>query len=86
MADDNKSNDKKSKLPDLEELTGIVGKLFGDLKKSVGEIVTDYKDKREAGEAASEAGDTAAKPSEGAGETSKTEKAEAPKAGDDEKD
>lgn len=39
-------NPKKSKLPDLDEVTSIVGKLFNDVKKSVTEIVDDYKEKR----------------------------------------
>ena len=41
--------DKKAKspLPDFNEITSIVGKLFGDLKKSIGEIVDDYKTARE---------------------------------------
>ena len=37
--------DLKSMLPDMKEVTSIAGKLYHDLKKSVGEIVTDYKDK-----------------------------------------
>ena len=38
-------SDLKSKLPDLQEVTGIVGKLFGDIKKSVLEIVKTYQEK-----------------------------------------
>ena len=38
---------KKSSLPDLEEISGVASKLFKDLKKSVTEIVSDYKSKRE---------------------------------------
>lgn len=37
--------DLKSMLPDLKEVTSIAGKLYNDLRKSVGEIVTDYKGK-----------------------------------------
>ena len=37
--------DFKSKLPDLKEVMQITGKLFKDLKTSVGEIVSDYKQK-----------------------------------------
>jgi hypothetical protein len=36
----------KSKLPDLKELASMTGKLFTDIKKSVCEIVQNYKDKR----------------------------------------
>jgi hypothetical protein len=38
-------SDLKSKLPDLKELTGMAGKLFGDVKKSVVEIIGSYKEK-----------------------------------------
>ncbi len=37
--------DLKSKLPDLKEITSIATKLYQDIKTSVGEIVTDYKQK-----------------------------------------
>ena len=38
-------SDLKSKLPDLKEIGEITGKLFNDLKKSVTEIIGDYKKK-----------------------------------------
>lgn len=38
-------NDMRSKMPDLKEVTAMASKLFGDLKKSVCEIVSDYKAK-----------------------------------------
>ena len=38
-------SDFKSKLPDLKELGSITGKLFNDIKNSVGEIIHDYKQK-----------------------------------------
>lgn len=38
---------KKSKFPDLNEVVSIAGKLFDDLKKSVTEIIHNYKRKRE---------------------------------------
>ena len=38
-------SDFKSKLPDLKEVTGMLGKLFGDVKKSVIEIADAYKEK-----------------------------------------
>ncbi len=39
-------SDFKSKLPDLKELGDIAGKLFKDIKTSVGEIIDTYKEKR----------------------------------------
>ncbi|NQY43678.1 MAG: hypothetical protein HRT87_10080 [Legionellales bacterium] len=33
----------KSKLPDMKEITGMAGKLYEDVKKSVTEIVDEYK-------------------------------------------
>ena len=35
--------DKKSKIPSLDEFGKYVGKLFGDIKNSVKEIVQDYQ-------------------------------------------
>ncbi|MBI2786654.1 MAG: hypothetical protein HYX60_10315 [Legionella longbeachae] len=40
-------SDTKSKLPDLKELSSMANKLFSDLKTSVGQIITTYKEKRE---------------------------------------
>ena len=57
-------SDIKSKLPDFKELTGMMGKLFKDVKKSVVEIAGAYKEKHK---------DTGEKPPE-------APKAEAPKA------
>ena len=37
--------DMKSMLPDLKDVTSIASKLFKDMKKSVTEIVHDYKEK-----------------------------------------
>ncbi len=37
--------DLKSKLPDLQEVTGMLGKLYKDMKKSVIEIAGAYKEK-----------------------------------------
>ena len=34
-----------SKLPDLNEIGTMASKLFGDVKKSIGEIIDDYKAK-----------------------------------------
>ncbi|NDH08644.1 MAG: hypothetical protein EBY16_03335 [Gammaproteobacteria bacterium] len=34
-----------SKLPDLNEISNMAGKLFGDVKKSIGEIIDEYKAK-----------------------------------------
>lgn len=39
-------SDFKSKLPDLKELASMTNKLFTDIKKSVGEIVHNYKENR----------------------------------------
>lgn len=39
-------SDSKSKLPDLNELGTMVGKLFKDIKSSVCGIMDDYKQKR----------------------------------------
>ncbi|MDR3442501.1 MAG: hypothetical protein P4L65_05740 [Legionella sp.] len=40
-------SDPKSKLPDFKELASMTGKLFGDIKTSVGQIIQDYKELRE---------------------------------------
>jgi hypothetical protein len=37
--------DMKSMMPDFKDVTTIATKLFKDVKKSVSEIVTDYKAK-----------------------------------------
>ena len=39
-------SDLKSKLPSMDELVNMGSKLFGDVKKSVGEIVDSYKEHR----------------------------------------
>lgn len=41
-------SDWKSKIPDIKELGEMTGKLFKDIKKSVDEIVSSYKQKRPA--------------------------------------
>lgn len=38
-------SDLKSKMPDLNEIGSIAGKFFNDMKKSVVEIIDDYKKK-----------------------------------------
>ena len=40
-------SEPKSKLPDFKEITLIAGKLFNDVKKSINEIITDFKKRRE---------------------------------------
>ncbi len=40
-------SDFKSKLPDMNELGSMAGKLFKDVKSSVMEIIHDYKQKHE---------------------------------------
>ena len=57
-------SDLKSKLPDMKELGSISGKLFGDLKKSVTEIIKDFKQKRETTSAAKPAAEKKAAPAE----------------------
>jgi len=51
MADDDKGTKKDaptgpSKFPDLKEIGGMASKLFGDVKTSITEIVSNYKKKR----------------------------------------
>lgn len=50
-------SDFKSKIPDFHEMATFTGKLFKDIKKSIGEIMVDYKNKRAAQEAAAETKD-----------------------------
>lgn len=40
-------SEQKSKMPDLKELASMTGKLFNDIKTSVGQIIHDYKAQRE---------------------------------------
>ncbi|MFT4059986.1 MAG: hypothetical protein QM652_10610 [Legionella sp.] len=39
-------SDTKSKIPDFKELASMSGKLFNDIKTSIGQIIQDYKDLR----------------------------------------
>ncbi len=39
-------SDFKSKIPDFHEMATFTGKLIKDIKKSIGEIMVDYKHKR----------------------------------------
>ena len=67
-----KMSDFKSKLPDLKELTGMIGKLCTDVKNSVVEIAGAYKEKHK---------DTGEKPAEAPKATeAPAPKAEEPKA------
>jgi len=43
-------SDIKSKMPDLNEITSMAGKLFRDVKKSITEIIADYKNNHPATE------------------------------------
>ncbi len=43
---DNTEKKAPSKMPSLDEVTSMAGKLFKDIKKSVTEIASDYKAKR----------------------------------------
>ena len=65
-------SDLKSKLPDLKEVTGMLGKLFSDVKKSIVEIAGDYKEKHKETPQTEEKTAEPAKPTE-------APKAEAPK-------
>ncbi len=38
-------SDLKSKIPDINEITSMAGKLFKDVKNSITEIISDYKQK-----------------------------------------
>ncbi len=69
--DNNNAAQGPSKMPDLKEIGAMAGKLFTDVKKSIGEIITDYKSKRP------EAPKTETKPAEkpAAEETSVAEEA-----------
>jgi Sec-independent protein translocase protein TatA len=73
--------DFKSKLPDFKEIGSMATKLFKDVKSSVGEIITDYKEKRaeEAEKASQEkqAEPAAEKPAEKKPDESKQEAAKA---------
>ena len=40
-------SDKKSSLPDINELSSMASKLFKDVKASVSEIICTYKNKRD---------------------------------------
>ena len=63
-------SDLKSKIPDLNEITSIAGKLFKDVKKSIAEIIADYKQKHpQKSESSTEAKESVDKP---AGEPKKT--------------
>ena len=75
-------SNKKSKLPDFKEVTSMAGKLFHDMKKSVSEIIAEYK-ANHPNEPATEKPKAEKKP---ASEEPKTEKApkEEPKAEDNE--
>ncbi len=53
-------SDNKSKLPDLNEIGSIAGKFLNDVKKSIAQIIEEYKSKR----VSTDAGETVTKPSE----------------------
>ncbi len=60
-----------SKLPDLNEIGGMASKLFGDVKKSIGEIIDDYKAKHPT-EVKSETPEVKAEPGKADSEASKS--------------
>ena len=45
---EHKMSDLKSKLPDIKEIGSIAGKFYKDIKKSVLEIIDDFKQKHPA--------------------------------------
>jgi len=47
-------SDLKSKMPDMNEVTSMVGKFCTDVKNSIEGIVHDYKEKRQCVEPAKE--------------------------------
>lgn len=72
------NNKKKSNLPSMDDLgkiasdvTGVAGKLFTDLKKSISEIICDLKEKRAARDADSGKVNSAAE-KQGASQPTKT--------------
>lgn len=67
--------DIKSKMPDLKELASMTGKLFKDIKTSVGEIIQEYKENRAAEEAAAKA-EAEMKPQEAATQTTEVKSQE----------
>lgn len=71
--------DQKSKLPDFNEITGMAGKLFGDIKSSITDIIKDYKEKH-AVEANAPASASQEAPSETTAPKAKAEKVEEAKA------
>lgn len=73
-------SDLKSKMPDISEITSMAGKLFKDVKKSISEIIADYKASHPAAE--EESASTKAEKSEEPAKKAKVkeEKAEEPKA------
>lgn len=73
-------SDSKSKMPDISEITSMAGKLFSDVKKSISEIIADYKANRPAAEEGAESADAekAAEPAKKAKE--QAAKSEEPKA------
>jgi len=81
--DDAPKKEGPSKMPDLKEIGSMAGKLFHDVKKSIGEIITDYKAKRPAEPAAAadkkeEKSETDVVAEEAAASTAAQEEAPAP--------
>ena len=67
--------EEKSKFPSFGEVTSMAGKLFSDVKKSVCEIIIDFKAKRPDSSAKAESSDT--KKASATDSTSKDTKASA---------
>lgn len=45
LCKEHKMSDLKSKIPDINEITSMAGKLFKDVKQSISEIISTYKEK-----------------------------------------
>lgn len=76
MADEQKKDEAKSentaaksKLPDMKEIGAMASKLFGDIKKSICDIVEEYKQKHPEPKA-----EEPAKTTEAEGKSKKAEK------------
>lgn len=76
---DESSKDKPSKMPDIKEIGAMAGKLFKDIKTSIGGIIDDYKEKRKDVESVADEPKTEQKKAEeNKTEKNKTEEKEKP--------
>lgn len=70
-------SDFKSKLPDLKELGAMTVKFCKDVKKSVDEIIADYKEKHPQAKAEAPKKETAVKKAKESAETKETKETKA---------